>query len=241
MSKNISHLPPELLGTCFVHLRDLVIGYDQWKTSPSSWLRIVLVCKRWHDIAVCCPPLWSYIDMLRRSLKMVELLLQRSGAVPLTIKYDNESFIFSERAYTHLEVKIITVLHHSHRIQDLELAMPRPMVDRLVAKYPTTLKLSRLRSLNLISTPSKVDEIGRSPLPFDFDCPKLDTLILSGFAYDHIVSLFHPRLRFLMVLLIEYPALDELLDDIQSMPALEVLTLWWCEGCELVFDGGGRE
>lgn len=194
MARGISSLFPELLSECFVHIRDITVEADP--ESPYSWLSLMLVCKHWHNIALGRPPLWSYIDLSICPPNIVDQLLRRSGASPLTVKLIDLHADFPTASSDVVgEANIMTVLHHVHRIRDLELSISQSTIHTLKQRYPSALRAPILQSLNLGNASSLDTDYGRGSLPFHFDSPKLTALTLCHFGYHHMSALFHPRLR----------------------------------------------
>lgn len=81
----INSLPPEILSDIFLHLRQ-IRRYRQllpFQVSTSH------VCRRWRQIAISTPQLWSTITVFStRSLPCVDEWLRRSGAAPLGVRLD---------------------------------------------------------------------------------------------------------------------------------------------------------
>ncbi|KAF9465968.1 hypothetical protein BDZ94DRAFT_280124 [Collybia nuda] len=77
----IARLPPEILSTVFLILRDVPPSLLPQGTGM-EWMAVSCVCTHWRQVALNCPDLWSHID-IRRNSAFVEAFLERSKQVPL--------------------------------------------------------------------------------------------------------------------------------------------------------------
>ena len=86
--------PPELLRAIFFHLRpDTRRDWTRCETSPYADLRATSrVCRRWREIAISAPELWTYIILSDNpdgsemdETCMARLCMLRSGARPLDL------------------------------------------------------------------------------------------------------------------------------------------------------------
>ncbi|VDB86845.1 unnamed protein product [Peniophora sp. CBMAI 1063] len=83
----IAKLPPELLSEIFVfyahHPSINALYHLEWTSTLLS------VCRRWHDVAVSTPALWSYIEFSgppHQIIPRVSLQLRRAGDAPLHLR-----------------------------------------------------------------------------------------------------------------------------------------------------------
>ncbi|KAF8870549.1 hypothetical protein BD779DRAFT_1680983 [Infundibulicybe gibba] len=118
----MARLPPEVLSRIFVFHAQL-----EWK-----WLRAVLtstrVCKRWREIGLSCPALWSYIDYEDcRSVEWMATMIQRSCSVPL-------SLIINDRAKVDPR-KTALVTNNLHRFKSLELLIRNQDTDSFLELF----------------------------------------------------------------------------------------------------------
>ncbi|VDC01328.1 unnamed protein product [Peniophora sp. CBMAI 1063] len=98
LSSPMYTLLPELLSKIFV-----IYAQDQLELFNLRWTKLLLVCRRWYDVGVSTPKLWSYISLVdpsatafhfsgnaqlpdARLAKRIEAQLARAGTAPLTIK-----------------------------------------------------------------------------------------------------------------------------------------------------------
>lgn len=221
MPQNISDLFPELLAKCFIHTRDLYIG----TAKPYTWLRIMQVCRYWHDIALAYPTLWSYINLTKIPPSIGESLLRQSGAAPLTIKLTRPLYVYPVQDLLDDENRVDSVLSQVHRVQDLCLQLPHAVIDKLIKRSFDSLRAPLLRSLS-ITRVSIDSEDGPLPFSLELPTPTLTFLDLCDFSYHHISPLFQLNLRHLDINPPMYPSLDVLLGHLQCMPRLEFLALW---------------
>ncbi|KAJ7615936.1 hypothetical protein FB45DRAFT_801558 [Roridomyces roridus] len=133
----IDTLPNELLSKIF--------GFYAFLQGPPfdlKWTRVMLVCRRWHDIAVVEQVLWSYVEDSFYSPGYVERVIvqmKRSGAAPLTVRIMSmdESNIYS-----------YFLLQHAERLRDVDVRGDAVHVIQFMhglSSHP----LSFLRSLSL--------------------------------------------------------------------------------------------
>lgn len=223
MPRNISYLIPELLAKCFLHTRDHAIDTE----APYAWLHITWVCKYWHDVALNCPSLWSYIDLSKCRLRMVQLHVERSRAARLTVILTRSP---DASSVSDIMDKIAAVVDQLHRVEDLTFHVRRGVIDQCIAQFsdPSAAPLLRSASITVSQAYDVDSDRDDGPLPFIFESPMLmlTSLKLSHFSYHRMRPLLQPNLRYLTIETHEYPSVDVLIDSLQSMPRLEVLALW---------------
>ncbi|KAI0654941.1 hypothetical protein C8Q70DRAFT_453692 [Cubamyces menziesii] len=77
---HITDLPTELLVSVFLALRE---------DASTQWLRVLLVCRRWYEVACASPALWTRLAFNeRRSRQVFGEFLRRSARLPLDISLD---------------------------------------------------------------------------------------------------------------------------------------------------------
>ncbi|KAI0635464.1 hypothetical protein C8Q77DRAFT_708161 [Trametes polyzona] len=77
----IDRLPTELLAAVFSSLRRIA------RTPP--WVRVLLVCRRWHEVACSSPTLWvNLVCNNRCTIEVLQILLLRSASLGLTLSLD---------------------------------------------------------------------------------------------------------------------------------------------------------
>ncbi|KAJ6573477.1 hypothetical protein DFH09DRAFT_388796 [Mycena vulgaris] len=118
----ISNLPNEILCQIFC-----VYATEFRELSNLQWTRLMLVCRRWHDLAIEEQYLWSFIEMYsNRDSHRLRIQLKRSGVAPLTIKF----------MYHTSPVSSLAVLVHSPRIVYLDITGHATVVLDLLAMLP---------------------------------------------------------------------------------------------------------
>ncbi|KAF6746786.1 hypothetical protein DFP72DRAFT_922271 [Ephemerocybe angulata] len=115
---SINRLPPEILYMIFL----IVAERTQNQFNPSScrgpyvdmsWLpRTTQVCRRWRDVALSWPTLWSRISFTTPEL--TELMLLRSKDTPISIIFETGK----EGCPRHI---LNALVAHSHRLKAIEL------------------------------------------------------------------------------------------------------------------------
>jgi hypothetical protein len=78
--------PPEILANIILHVQlEPSYGYSHRQINNQSWLRILLVCHRFYEIALSTPSLWSNI-VCSRGDDWIRLCVARSKDHPLTLR-----------------------------------------------------------------------------------------------------------------------------------------------------------
>lgn len=227
---NINDLPTELLAqillfTFTCRRRDLedFFGMD-------SITELQSVCVRWNETVLREPAFWTHIgenDVLENS-SAVEDKVQRSGALPLTIRYQNFEAV-SDEADEPPErpefFKFVEVISHcTHRWKRLTLYAYDPELKE-VLRCLVENRLPKLEELEIRTSPYTTP-----PLDWTlYGVPNLRRLVLDGSMVPWGSSILHSLVR----LEIEGTIimLDLLIDIIQRSPNLEELVL-----SELQFD-----
>jgi hypothetical protein len=169
MSRDISsrlilpYYTPPILSSPILSLSDELLGYIleyaseyRHETSPKPKPEnLLLVCKRWYDVAMCAPRVWSWIvvDAFARDkedemfLPMVNAYLERSKAAPLHVFFLMGDMESDEQWEDEVECMLELIGEggkHMGRWASLHLCLAigdQRIMDELV--YPTPL-LSRL-------------------------------------------------------------------------------------------------
>ncbi|KAJ7657346.1 hypothetical protein DFH06DRAFT_461181 [Mycena polygramma] len=227
----ISKLPNELLCQIFS-----VYATDFKELSSLKWTRLMLVCRRWHDLAITHQYLWSFIEMYStRDCHGLETQLQRSGAAPLTIRL----IYLTSPTFSSL------VLGHAARIVHLDVAGHAAVVLELLGMLPSH-PLPLLRTLKL------KPDYKREDIPEGTVSNFADTIFdtspaLTSLALSYI-DIRWSLLRGLESLALTHcgetvtsliPSFGELLSTLKALPALKNLrldnVLAWKDP-ELVYD-----
>ncbi|KAJ7653905.1 hypothetical protein DFH06DRAFT_1203180 [Mycena polygramma] len=104
----ISTLPNELIAKIF-EMYALLEG----PPFDLKWTKVMLVCHRWHDVALSEQSLWGFIrDSFTHGMKQIQTQLERSGAAPLSVMIDSlDSPLYAT-----------VILQHAERLSELNLS-----------------------------------------------------------------------------------------------------------------------
>jgi hypothetical protein len=171
-----SVLPPEILADVFGHIRDGCV-YNK-----PSWVSVAHVSRRWRAVALSSPELWTRLDTDILPYQLWELILPRSGAMPLHLTMGKKQAL-------DLEAFVLTTRwqQYSQRIQSLE------MYDGVYTSSEETSNIfgSPLLSLEHLSVcidPDSGDgDATLFSIPEDVTFPTLKTLHIEHFPFpwDH--------------------------------------------------------
>ncbi|ETW76406.1 hypothetical protein HETIRDRAFT_480534 [Heterobasidion irregulare TC 32-1] len=177
----ISQLPTEIL-THILSLLRLDGRHD------SSRLKATHVCRRWREVALACPYLWSEVTSLRRLNGILELI-RRAKNVDLTFDIDE--------TFPTTNVILGQLVTHIGRTQTLKLE-----IDYRNWRWCNSLLMSKpapaLQSLQLVSTTDIEYQ-----LPSDMfmgTCPPLRSLSLRRCFVNFSSPLFHCELTHLTLI-----------------------------------------
>ncbi|KAM5544285.1 hypothetical protein V8D89_001945 [Ganoderma adspersum] len=85
-------------------------GSSEFGLAKTGWAKLMLVCRRWHDVAHATPALWRTIDV-RKTPSWMKLALTRSGSATLDVSFPSH---FSEEHASLLQP-------HCHRLRSFRL------------------------------------------------------------------------------------------------------------------------
>ncbi|KAL7284404.1 hypothetical protein ACG7TL_001694 [Trametes sanguinea] len=121
-------LPTELLVSIFLTLRD---------ESPTTWLRVLLVCRGWYEIACSAGPLWSRLFFDERCrLNVFETFLGRSDSVKLDLNLDIHAV--DGRSVLNIvhrhsaQFRTLTIAFSTHQTRLLQHCLEDPDFSRFV-------------------------------------------------------------------------------------------------------------
>ena len=178
----ISQLPTEIL----IHILSLLRLDDRYGGDLSR-LKATHVCRRWREVALACPHLWSEVTSIRRLNGILELI-RRAKNVDLTLNIDQ---IFPTTGVIQFEL-----LAHIGRTQTLKLGIGdcnRDWCNSLLTLRPAP----ALQSLQLVAYQY------RYQLPsnlFMDTCPPLRSLSLTKCDIAFPSPLFHCELTHLTLI-----------------------------------------
>ncbi|KAI0067620.1 hypothetical protein BV25DRAFT_1794759, partial [Artomyces pyxidatus] len=207
----ISFLPNELLFR--------IILYHAYSVDifSASWVKAMLVCRRWYEVARSHAQLWSYVsDSVRRqSPSHVWEMLKRSGDYPLTCTFspmDEEVYVLE-----------MILKKHMHRVRSLKINGDAKLFSPLLKegdRWPI------LEHLALDSWGSENTHL--SPSLFEHGAPRLRSLELNNIG----MSGWHYLSNLTNLSLVRghdgttpHPSFDVLLATLQRSPSLRRLKL----------------
>jgi hypothetical protein len=113
MVSDTSALPPEVLSSIFIILRELTgtgTGRNYY-VSAAPWAQVTHVCRHWRAVALDCPALWS--DLLFVSPTTTAMMLQRSKNAPLTVKFAANPVLYQDI--------LCRIMSQTGRLREVEL------------------------------------------------------------------------------------------------------------------------
>jgi hypothetical protein len=210
----IYSLPTEIIAAIFLLAR----------STRRPDIRLAHVCRRWREIAVNHPLLWSRLDLTRVTPAGAMEILARTRMAPLYLdttvpepRWDNARFVAFQKA---LQTHVSHICHL--RISALPHYLSRTL-EALISPAPTL----ELLSLSTVWSPSTKGSHASIPdRLFDATTPKLSCLSL----YNCNISWKSPLLKGLKNLTIKLfikarPSLTDWLDALDEMPQLKKLVL----------------
>jgi hypothetical protein len=210
----IYSLPTEIIAAIFLLAR----------STRRPDIRLAHVCRRWREIAVNHPLLWSRLDLTRVTPAGAMEILARTRMAPLYLdttvpepRWDNARFVAFQKA---LQTHVSHICHL--RISALPHYLSRTL-EALISPAPTL----ELLSLSTVWSPSTKGSHASIPdRLFDATTPKLSCLSL----YNCNISWKSPLLKGLKSLIIKLtvsarPSLTDWLDALGEMPQLKRLIL----------------
>ncbi|KAG1739999.1 hypothetical protein EDB19DRAFT_795386 [Suillus lakei] len=213
----ISSIPPEILGTIFVHhAQQTQLLYVPDNPVVLSWLNVGHVCRYWRGVALGTPELWA--TPFLNSSQATEEMLTRSKMAPLNLR-------------TGLRYRVESVqkaLMHIERLQEVSLPfLNGGMTYRCIMEFLNKLSSCSAPKLQSLSLEEEFTQPLRISIPTSFLAPNLRSLQIKYCDLSWTSSVFTG----LTVLDIKklspecLPTLDELISALRRMPALHALEL----------------
>ncbi|KAF5341934.1 hypothetical protein D9611_001279 [Ephemerocybe angulata] len=117
----INCLPPEIISIIFLIVAERAPNrFPSYRQGPSvdmSWLPCTTqVCRRWREIALSCPALWSHISFATPEL--TQLMLLRSKNTPISVTFVALSWPGGKGYPRHI---FDALSWQSHRLKSIEL------------------------------------------------------------------------------------------------------------------------
>lgn len=181
---------------------------------PPFWSTITQVCRRWRDVAIGTPCLWSNIVLTNESC--VEEMVRRSRDLPLTVK---PSKTFYEPNWG----PVSQALRHIHRTAHLELiivADEMPFIAPFLTENPAPL----LESLSLSVLGSRPHHSAPSTWFCD-QVPSLSRLTVRMLKLPPSANILHAGITHLSFHYLDHFTVTEFFDTLERMENLEKLEL----------------
>lgn len=188
----IRSLPPEILSEIFIWLMQLdpinfiVDGgfkpFNYFKDHRTAQVQLLLVCKKWHDIVLALPPLWSKLRLeIEKTYRAEEIAkfgrwLARShpGTLDLSLFISHDYYRSSSESVKAPNIFLDTVAPHLQRCTRIHSSLHHQHISRLLLCQGNM--FPRLRHLDLGFMPHGPPR----PLHIDFTSyPQLETLSIT--------------------------------------------------------------
>jgi hypothetical protein len=213
----ISRLPPETLVEIFS-----LLPFPADASECVSFLTLISVtrvCRRWREVALSFPSLWSYINFTKLTPTGFTEMLARAKMSPLHLEAKITPL---RRARSHAFRRQLEA-HISHTRHLTISGQFRTMLERFVTPAPALVSLS----LRKPSHPYRPSQFVVSDSLFNGTAPKLTHLDLRGCS----IGWKSPLLKGLQTLKIwtpsaqEMPTLEDWLASLKEMSQLKMLTV----------------
>ncbi|TFY51196.1 hypothetical protein EVJ58_g10692 [Rhodofomes roseus] len=204
----VNKLPPELFTEIFEFILAPRYGHhEEW-----SFITVLLVCRRWHDLAVSSPTLWTSItgDM---SLQVMAAYLRRSCKRPLSVAARAETFSVPRNDF------LDALVPHFNRIVRLDTHGPhtQPYFE---------CRMERLSSLHIEDSYDPEVPKARQTLVIRGDhLPALKVLTLVALEVKPRIVNMSGSLTSLALDNMTFDTWNDLFDLLRGCPALENLTI----------------
>ncbi|KAJ7113105.1 hypothetical protein C8R44DRAFT_797192 [Mycena epipterygia] len=209
-------LPNELVSEIFFQSLSSDTPSDRSPSGPRSPLFLGHICRKWREIALSTPSLWTTIELRlddaathERQLRLLELWLSRSGDCPLFISLFNivpALPIGITRASVHEFVD--AVVPHFRRCRSLQLIIPFCDIPLLKGEHP----LLRILALGVPDLPEDTHPPDPSwPLQLFHQAPKLELVVVPLRFNPQIVLLPWVQITHASILSAPFHSLAEIL------------------------------
>ncbi|KAJ3553330.1 hypothetical protein NM688_g3673 [Phlebia brevispora] len=222
-------VPPEIWVLVFQHcgttyeserIQDVYDGGNHW-LRPWNWIAVSWVCHAWRDIVLSTPTLWTTIVLLAHP-KLIELALDRSGSLPLTVPVVEQPFWWSS-ALAKSSGVLHMVMSSLSRIRDATFVISPPVysVLSMLASSGIALQATILEELTIKMC---IAEDGL-PVFSTLSMPRLTSLRVENISVRLLAALTRRTLTSLDADLHPF-TLDELVGVLQHLPSLQKLSLF---------------
>ncbi|KAI0345668.1 hypothetical protein BDW22DRAFT_1324337, partial [Trametopsis cervina] len=119
----IGKLPAEIISEIFRWVAFVPTSKPRYTSIYSSstacytWVTILCVCRRWHEVAMATPDLWSLIEVAGNR-KVIDTCLTRSKNALLDVVTEAIPSGYSPLS-PHMLPVLRNILHHAHRIRTI--------------------------------------------------------------------------------------------------------------------------
>lgn len=181
----IRSLPSEILSEIFIWLTKFDPDGFKAHGTRATQVLLLLVCKKWRDIVLSLPALWStFFFSIAKTYKAEDVAkfgrwLARSqpGTLDLNLYLDRHYYLSSSEAAQFTDVVLDTVAHHLQRCVRIHLSFSPRLISKLLFSQGNMFQ--RLRRLSLYSMSGFPSE----PLHIDFaNYPQLHTLHIVAYT-----------------------------------------------------------
>ncbi|KAI0067628.1 hypothetical protein BV25DRAFT_840752 [Artomyces pyxidatus] len=217
MKAHISFLPNELLSY-------IILEYAlEMDIFSKKWAPILLICRRWHDVARAHAQLWSYVSD-RQSPEHFWGLVRRSGVYPLTCEFSHVGIDNG------LLGMFLNTGGLAHRVRSLRIECLAPILEDAI---PDVVDLPSLQSLEYADAMSEWNTETRSTLLdvlLDGRAPRLHRVVISAISQFTKWTMLS-NLTVLSVHRHEHLdrfSLQDIVSSLQRAPRLRELTLNRC-------------
>ncbi|KAI0044100.1 hypothetical protein FA95DRAFT_303721 [Auriscalpium vulgare] len=219
---HIDGLPVECLGLIFaICEEDDPPKNPEDRSGPSlGWITVTHVCRRWRDVALGYPQLWT----------LVAFDLGDAWAQEMVARSQSAALLMSPAVDSLSDIGIDIIAKSVHRVKELDFGVADECDTMLALVQQLTKPALELEDLTLYA----LDDL--LPIPDGFlggSAPRLRTLSMCGFFFDLWASPLLHGLRHLEVRVAcedheTMDVCDDILEALQAMPALESLHLGHC-------------
>ncbi|KNZ75994.1 hypothetical protein J132_00744 [Termitomyces sp. J132] len=191
----IHRLPAEVLGIIFVYTLDHLRDRRQWAPKVDD-PHIILcgVCKRWRDVAISMPMLWSafpaYSVGENNDMALYRLWLERTRGAPLVINFDT---LGCDREF---DAALTLFLSHSYQWADVTITLQPLTLAKLLEIQPENVPLLKKVHIRILAYEHRfTKEDAKKIISTLAPMPTLSDLSWDFHIPAHISSLTWPNLR----------------------------------------------
>ncbi|KAM5544291.1 hypothetical protein V8D89_001951, partial [Ganoderma adspersum] len=186
------------------------VDIPEFRRKSHRWMKLMLVCRHWRDVAVATPALWRTIDVKKTSFNWMELALTRSGDATIDVSFPSD--VNKEHASL--------LQPHCHRLRSLRVRSWSLCALPLISStLPALETLETYR--NLDGDRNRPSNLGITRARF----PSLRCLRLVWTVIPQDASFYTPLRRLALVRCPFKASLEEFVELLAGCPDLEYLEL----------------